>query len=211
MAAFQRCFGDLETERSTDSLMLVPCGPPPGPLSIHLCWGLPVLPLVLLLARSGLTVRACACSQPSSCASVPPSRMSLSEQLRQLGGPARLLRVFGGRSHSWHAVPPGLALGARRDKRRRHPRRQAKRSMWREISKSRPTPRPRMCRQTHPPSSWADGLHMIRRRHPLVTDLIIRELSSDQPAHHLGGVVRSTNRLEDPQVGKRWLKSALFG
>ena len=28
-------------------------------------------------------------------------------------------------------------------------------------------------------SSWADGLHMIRRRHALVADLIIRELSSD--------------------------------
>ena len=46
-------------------------------------------------------------------------------------------------------------------------------------------------------SSWADGLHMIRRRHALVTDLIIRELSSDQPAHHLEGVVRARNRLED--------------
>ena len=40
-------------------------------------------------------------------------------------------------------------------------------------------------------SSWADGLHMIRRRHALVTELIIRELSSDQPAHHLEGVVRA--------------------
>ena len=46
-------------------------------------------------------------------------------------------------------------------------------------------------------SSWADGLHMIRKRHALVADLIIRELSSDQPAHHLAGVVRARNRLED--------------
>ena len=38
---------------------------------------------------------------------------------------------------------------------------------------------------------------MIRRRHALVADLIIRELSSDQPAHHLEGVVRARNRLED--------------
>ena len=44
-------------------------------------------------------------------------------------------------------------------------------------------------------SSWADGLHMIRRRHALVADLIW-ELSSD-PAHHLEGVVRARNRLED--------------
>ena len=35
----------------------------------------------------------------------------------------------------------------------------------------------------------ADGFHMIRRRHALVADLIIRELSSDEPAHHLEGVV----------------------
>ena len=37
----------------------------------------------------------------------------------------------------------------------------------------------------------------MRRRHALVADLIIRELSSDQPAHHLEGVVRARNRLED--------------
>ena len=47
-------------------------------------------------------------------------------------------------------------------------------------------------------SSWADVLHMIRQRHPLVADFMVETLSRDRPNHfHLQGAADARSRLED--------------
>ena len=46
-------------------------------------------------------------------------------------------------------------------------------------------------------ASWADGLEMIRKRHPLVADLILNDLAQDRPSHHLSALVRAHDRLVD--------------
>ena len=47
-------------------------------------------------------------------------------------------------------------------------------------------------------SSWADVLHMIRQRHPLVAEFMLETLGSDDPGHfHLQGAADARSRLED--------------
>ena len=113
--ALQHHAGDVETERTTDSLMLAPRGFPaplhPDPQSA-------AVPLGRLLCRP--------CSWPvrSSCARVSvrchlrafrPSlpRMSHSDQLRQLAFQLASLASLEGVSPPRHSVPPQFACGAR--------------------------------------------------------------------------------------------------